>query len=165
MPQNVYSSRHFWKTRKSGSPRLLFFSSVQFSHSVMSNSLLPHGLQHTRPPCPSPTPEVYSNSCPLSQMALPTQYIIMEKLKTTKLEFKKHYAIIYMISKEFSFSGEKKRCLWSEIYHKFANINNILLQCLSDKIKQSDILLLIWKRNFAEAIYFTFFFYHFPYLL
>ena len=33
----------------------------------MSNSLWPHGLQHTRPPCPSPIPKVYSNSCPLSQ--------------------------------------------------------------------------------------------------
>ena len=42
-------------------------SSVQFSHSVMSDSLWPHGLQPTRPPCPSPTPRVYSNSCPLSQ--------------------------------------------------------------------------------------------------
>ena len=41
-------------------------SSVQFSHSDMSDSLWPHGLQHARPPCPSPTPGVYSNSCPLS---------------------------------------------------------------------------------------------------
>ena len=41
--------------------------SVQFSRSVMSNSLQPHGMQHTRLPCPSPTPEAYSNSCPLSQ--------------------------------------------------------------------------------------------------
>ena len=40
--------------------------SVQFSGSVMSDSLWPHGLQHTRFPCPSPTPGVYSNSCPLS---------------------------------------------------------------------------------------------------
>ena len=47
-------------------------SSVQFSHSVMSDSLWPHGLQHARPPCPSPTPEVYSNSCPLSQWCHPT---------------------------------------------------------------------------------------------
>ena len=38
------------------------FSSVQFSHSVVSDYLQPHGLQHTRPPCPSPTPEIYSNS-------------------------------------------------------------------------------------------------------
>ena len=43
------------------------FSSVHFSHSVMPNSLQPHGLQHTRPPCLSPTPGVYSNSCPLSR--------------------------------------------------------------------------------------------------
>ena len=42
-----------------------YISSV--SHSVVSNSLRPHGLQHTRPPCPSPTPRVYSNSCPLQR--------------------------------------------------------------------------------------------------
>jgi len=48
------------------------FSSVQFSHSVVSNSLQPNGLQHTRPPCPSPTPGAYSNSCPLSRWCHPT---------------------------------------------------------------------------------------------
>ena len=42
------------------------FSSVQFSHSVVSDSLWPHELQHTRPPCPSPTPRVHSHSLPLS---------------------------------------------------------------------------------------------------
>ena len=41
--------------------------SVQFSHSVMSDSLPPHDLQHARPPFPSPTPGVHSNSCPSSQ--------------------------------------------------------------------------------------------------
>ena len=41
-------------------------NSVQFSWSVVSNSLQPHGLQHARLPCPSPTPGAYSNSCPLS---------------------------------------------------------------------------------------------------
>ena len=46
-------------------------SSVQFSHSVTSNSLQPHEPQHARPPCPSPTPGVYSNSCPLSQWCHP----------------------------------------------------------------------------------------------
>ena len=40
-------------------------TSVQFSHSVLFHSLRLHGLQHARPPCPSPTPGVYSNSCPL----------------------------------------------------------------------------------------------------
>ena len=44
----------------------------QFSHSVMSDSLWPHGPWHVRPPCLSPTPRVYSNSCPLSQWCHPT---------------------------------------------------------------------------------------------
>ena len=43
------------------------FSLVQFNRSVVSDSLRPHELQHTRPPCPSPTPKVYPNPCPLSQ--------------------------------------------------------------------------------------------------
>ena len=50
---------------------LLGFSSVQFSYSVVSNSLWPHGLQHARFPCPSPTPGVYSNSCLLSRWCHP----------------------------------------------------------------------------------------------
>ena len=50
----------------------LCMSSVQFSRSVVSDSLWPHELQHPRPPCPSPTPGVYPNSCPLSQRCHPT---------------------------------------------------------------------------------------------
>ena len=41
--------------------------SVQFRHAVMSDSLLPHELQHARLPCPSPPPGAYSNSCPSSR--------------------------------------------------------------------------------------------------
>ena len=65
--KHAYSKKIlFWLTQ------VLQFSSVWFSHSVMSNSLWPHGLQHTRPPCPSPTPRVYPNSHPLSQWCHPT---------------------------------------------------------------------------------------------
>ena len=46
--------------------------SVQFSCSVMSDSLRPHELPHIRPPCPSPTPGVYPNPCPSSQWCHPT---------------------------------------------------------------------------------------------
>ena len=46
--------------------------SVQFSRSVMSNSLQPHESQYTRPPCPSPTPGVHPNPCPLSLWCHPT---------------------------------------------------------------------------------------------
>ena len=48
------------------------FLLVQFSCSVVSDPLWHHGLQHTRLPCPSPTPRVYLNSCPLSQWCHPT---------------------------------------------------------------------------------------------
>ena len=48
--------------------------SVQFSHSVVSNSLRPHGLQHIRPPCPSSTPGNYSNSC---SSVMPSSHLIL----------------------------------------------------------------------------------------
>ena len=51
---------------------LMTISSIQFSHSVISNSLQPHEPQHARPPCPSPTPGVYPYSYPLSQWCHPT---------------------------------------------------------------------------------------------
>ena len=49
----------------------LIYTSVQFSHSVMSDCLRPHELQHPRPPCPSPTPGVHSDSRPSSQWCHP----------------------------------------------------------------------------------------------
>ena len=51
--------------------------SVHFNRSVMSNSLRPHEPQHTRPPCPSPTPEVHSNSCPLIKSVMPSNHLIL----------------------------------------------------------------------------------------
>ena len=58
------SKKSFWYSAQ--------FSSVQFSQSVVSDSLRPHEPQHAKPPCPSPTPGVYSNSSPLSQWCHPT---------------------------------------------------------------------------------------------
>ena len=49
-----------------------YLSSVQFTHSVVSDFLQPHGLQYARLPCPSPTPKVCSDSCPLSRWCHPT---------------------------------------------------------------------------------------------
>ena len=53
-------------------PELFTRKDLHFIHSVVSNSLWPHGLQHARLPCPSPTPGAYSNSCPLSWWCHPT---------------------------------------------------------------------------------------------
>ena len=61
-------------------------SSVQFSCSVMSNSLQPHELLHPRPPCLSPTPGVYSNSCPSSRWCHPAiSSSVGTKLRVPKL--------------------------------------------------------------------------------
>ena len=60
--KNIFSK----ETSKSFEARW-FFSEFQFSHSLVSDCLWPHGLQQARPTCPSPTPRAYSNSCPLSQ--------------------------------------------------------------------------------------------------
>ena len=56
-----------WMLQNSFYETSIQFSSVQFSRSVVSDSLRPHESQHARPPCPSPTPRVYSDSCPSSQ--------------------------------------------------------------------------------------------------
>ena len=66
---HTYSGSVCDKDQGSNSLALFF---LQFSHSVVSDSLPPHGLQHTRLPCPSPTPGACSNSCPLSQWCHPT---------------------------------------------------------------------------------------------
>ena len=60
-PQELYNQA------KSNRKSSLTSSSVQSSHSVVSDPLWPHGLQHSRPPCPSPAPRAYSNSCPSSR--------------------------------------------------------------------------------------------------
>ena len=68
----------------------IYTTSVQFSRSVVSDSLQPHGLQHARLPCPLPTPGTCSNSCPSSQWCHPTislHYLILSKLLRSKNKF------------------------------------------------------------------------------
>ena len=64
--------KNIWKKNVSLSKYIYQFSSVQFSHSIVSDSLWPQGLQHTRLPCASPTPGAYLNSCPSSQWCHPS---------------------------------------------------------------------------------------------
>ena len=61
-----------WRGTEACSQQPGEFSSIQFSHSVVSDSLQPHGLQRARLPCPSPTPRTCSNSCPSSQWCHPS---------------------------------------------------------------------------------------------
>ena len=63
---------HYSGVVKTKTLSYMFANIIQFSRSVVSNSLRPQGLQHARLPCPSPTPGAYSNSCSLSQQCHPT---------------------------------------------------------------------------------------------
>ena len=65
-------SLHFFLCKNMNEEIVFPSINVQFSHSVMSDSLQPYERQHTRPPCPSPTPGVHSNPHPLSQWCHPT---------------------------------------------------------------------------------------------
>ena len=67
-----FTSLSFWSWKPSTNDSLVIWRcSVQFSRSVVSASLWPHELHHARPPCPSPTPGVHSNSCPSSRWCHP----------------------------------------------------------------------------------------------
>ena len=66
---NMVNTMEQYLSLKSNDHQL--FSSIQFSHSVVPDSLWPHELQHARPPCPSPTPGVHPNPCPSSRWCHP----------------------------------------------------------------------------------------------
>ena len=90
---------------------MIHFRSVQFSRSVVCDSLWPPGLQHTRLPCPSPTPRVYSNSCPLSQWCHPT-------ISSSVVPFSSHLQSFpasgsFQMSQFFASSGKSIRVLAS----------------------------------------------------
>ena len=73
------------------------FISVQFSHSVMSNSWRPHELQHARPPCPSPTPRVHPNPCPLSQWCHPLSHPLLSP-SPPALSLSQHQGLLQWVS-------------------------------------------------------------------
>ena len=75
-------------------PESIFvYNSVKFSHSVMSDSLRPHGLQHARLPSPSPTPRAFSNLCPSRQWYLSLLYNMLAKFVIAFLSRRKHLLI------------------------------------------------------------------------
>ena len=93
---------------------------IQFSHSVVSNSLWPHGLQQARPPCPSPTSGVYSNSCPLSWWCHSNHLILCRPLlppsvfpnirvfsdeSTLHMRWPKYWSFSFRISPSNEYSG------------------------------------------------------------
>ena len=104
----IFKSRFFFFTSTDH-----LFSSVQFSHSVVSDSLQPHELQHARPPCPSPSPRVYSDLCPMSRWChpvispchpllllppIPPSIRIFSNESTHHMRWPKYWSFIFSIS-------------------------------------------------------------------
>ena len=130
-------------------------SLVQFSRSIMSDSLWPHGLQHTRPPCPSPTPGVYSNSCPLSQWciqpshplsppSLPafnlSQHKGLFKWVSSSHQVAKHWSFSFSISPPNEYSGLISfRMDWLDLFAVQGALKS-LLQNHSSKASNSSAL-------------------------
>ena len=100
----------------------LCISSVQFSCSVVSDSLQPYELQHARPPCPSPTPRAYSNSCPLSQWCHPTSVVpFSSRLQSFPASgsFQMSHPLLLLPSIRV-FSNESALCIRSPKYWSFS---------------------------------------------
>ena len=102
--------------------------SVQSSHSVVSDSLRPCGLQHTRPPCPSPTPGDYSNSCPLSWWCHPT-------ISSSVVPFSSHL-------QSFPASG----CILLVCFHSIFNVCVCVFKINFDYVVLRKVIHRHWKK-------------------
>ena len=88
------------------------FSLVQFSHSIVSDSLQPHESQHARPPCPSPTPGVHPNSRPLSRWCHPASHPLSSPSPTLNLS--QHQGLFKWVSS----SHEVAKVLEFQLQHQ-----------------------------------------------
>ena len=95
--QLVSLSLPSWFSWTAGSIQSNIHLQFQFSCSVLSNNVLPHGLQHARSPCPSPTLGAYSKSCPSSQWCHPTIHPMSSSSPPT-FNLSKHQGLFYWVS-------------------------------------------------------------------
>ena len=100
---------------------MLFIISVQFSHSVVSDSLWPHGLQHARRPCPLPTPGVYPNSSPLSRWCHPT-------ISSTVVPIQPSHPLASPSPPRFNLSQLQSLFKWVSSLHEVAKVLEFQLQ-------------------------------------
>ena len=134
--------------------------SVQFSHSVVSNSLRPHGLQHTRTPCPSPTPRVYPNSRPLSRwchfilchpllllpLFFPTIRVFSNE-SALHIRWPKYWSFSFSISPSNEYSGLISfRIDWFDLRAVQGTLKSVL-QHHNSKHQFFDIQLSLWSKS------------------
>ena len=121
------------------------FSSVQFSHSVVSDTLRPHELQHTRPPCPSPTPGVYPNSCPLSRWCHPT--ISSSVIPSPPaLNLSQHQGLFKWVSS----SHQVAKDIWANWDYPFSEKYRASWDCVHIEVRKAEITL--YRKMMREVI-------------
>ena len=114
----------------------LCLSSVQFSHSVVSNSLWPPGLQHARPPCSSPTPRVYLNSCPLSRWCHPAILSSVIPFSSCPQSLPAS-GLFKWVSSFNEYSGLISfRMDWSDLLAVQGTLKRLLQQCIQETLKK-----------------------------
>ena len=117
------------------------FSSVQFSCSVVSDSLRPHEPQHASPPCPSQTPGVYSNSCPSSHLILccpllllpptPPSIRVFSNESTLRIRWPKYWSFSFSISPSNEHPGLIFRMDWLDLLAVQGTLENLLQHHIS----------------------------------
>ena len=91
------------------------FSSVQFSHSVVSDSLRPHEPQHAKSPCPSPTPGVHPNPCPSSRWCHPTisSSVVPFSSCPQSLPASESFPVSHEVAKVVEFQPQHRSLQWT----------------------------------------------------
>ena len=124
-----------------------FLASIQFSRLVISDSLQPHGLQHARLPCPSPTPGAWSNSCPYSQWWHPTKCpnLLLDELIVTLINsFVYLSTVLTQIYLSHPFSGSSKRD-WADTRPRSLWPKLLRLRCLRPTQQHTEVQRHLWS--------------------
>ena len=109
----------------------ILFSSIQFSHSVVSDSWRPHEPQHTSPPCPSPTPRVHPNPCPSSQWCHQPSHPLSSP-SPPALNLSQHQGLFKWVSsshhvaKVLEFQLQHQSFQWTILYSIFNIVGHVI---------------------------------------
>ena len=142
---------------KSKKKSIIQFSSVQFSRSVVSDSLQPHELQHTRPPCPSPTPGVHSDSRPSSQWCHPaisssvvpfsscsqSESVLIEPLNVAAIVLYAAISIFLLNPHKSILLTDEKKTFWMNSHLNFKPLNSFKPHTSRRDSVESNLLLVM----------------------
>ena len=117
----------------------------------MSDSLLPHGLQHMRPPCPSPTPGVYSNSCSLNQWCHPTTHPLLSP-SPPAFNLSQHQGLFKGVSSLHQMNKELSFCLSISRSNEHSELISFRMDWLDPLVVQGTLKSLLQHHSSKASI-------------